>query len=241
MFLGYTDDSGSGDTRAAFDVMATVLIEDKNIRMVEAVSGTLAELIIPGDRRKQFKEFKASEIYSGAGIFKDIKQAQRFDTITKLLTLVAAKGLVVYGAVRKPELAKGVYGSASPTDICFRICLEGINQTMKRDFTKDIALFIVDDFQDRALKTQLRDSFRSLRKRMACSIIQPNEDPLWNIHDDFYFGSSVDSAGIQMADLCAFFVRKHLEGKDCVAESFFDLFKKNLVYSKLEPDGTGLK
>jgi hypothetical protein len=49
-----------------------------------------------------------------------------------------------------------------------------------------------------------------------------------------YFGNSVDSIGIQIADLCAYFIRKHLDG-DAVAEGFYNIIKDCIVDYKVEP------
>ncbi len=50
----------------------------------------------------------------------------------------------------------------------------------------------------------------------------PDYNPrLWYVHDDMYFGSSKDSVGIQLADLCGYFIAKHLEGD--VSIDGFDL------------------
>jgi hypothetical protein len=57
---------------------------------------------------------------------------------------------------------------------------------------------------------------------------------LVHLHDDMYFGSSKDSIGVQLADLCGYFIAKHLEG-DAAGEGFYDIIKDRIVYSKLEP------
>jgi hypothetical protein len=50
-----------------------------------------------------------------------------------------------------------------------------------------------------------------------------------------YFGSSKDSVGIQLADLCAYFVAKHLENNDPEAESFYQIFSELIVHSEIAP------
>jgi Protein of unknown function (DUF3800) len=61
-----------------------------------------------------------------------------------------------------------------------------------------------------------------------------NLDESTYFHDDMYFGDSKYSIGIQLADLCAFFIAKHLEKKP-EAEGFYGLISSQIVFSKAHP------
>ena len=50
-----------------------------------------------------------------------------------------------------------------------------------------------------------------------------------------YFGDSKFSLGIQLADLCAFFIAKHLE-KNTAAEGFYQMIADKIVFSKTYPE-----
>ena len=83
------------------------------------------------EKRCEFEEFHASELYGGYGAFEGIDQAKRFDAITKLLLMLKmCKLTVVYGAVNVATLQKQLYASADPVDISFRICLKGIRSSI---------------------------------------------------------------------------------------------------------------
>ena len=117
---------------------------------------------------------------------------------------------VIYGAVNVHSLATQDYASASPIDIAFRICAKGISAWMAQNVASkignELAILIADD-GDKKVKTDLKQSFRQLRRQIR----PPDYDPkLWYVHDDMYFGSSKGSVGIQLADLCAYFIAKHL-------------------------------
>ncbi len=61
---------------------------------------------------------------------------------------------------------------------------------------------------------------------------------IWHLHDDMYFGNSQESVGLQLADLCSYFIVKHLEGNQAT-EGFFKIIEKQIVYSRIEPEPSG--
>lgn len=89
-----------------------------------------------------------------------------------------------------------------------------------------MVVLIADDFQDSKVKKNLRESFRILRNKLR----PPDYDygEIWHLHDDLYFGSSKESVGIQLADLCAYIVRRNLEG-DPVVSGFYEAIKKQII------------
>ncbi len=154
---------------------------------------------------------------------------------------------VVYGAVHLPALKTEIYGSADPVDVCFRKCLSeirdwadastkkhvsaqlGDNFTVERmteimvpSLLSQLVILIVDEC-DGKTKNTLQKSFRSLRPAPA--------SPLECLHDDMYFGDSRYSIGIQLADLCSYFIARHLEG-DTEIEAFYQIIKPRIYQPK---------
>jgi len=96
----------------------------------------------------------------------------------------------------------------------------------------ELALLIADDTDDKKLKAELKRSFRQMRRQVR----PPEHNPrLWYVHDDMYFGSSKDSVGIQLADLCGYFIAKHLEG-DVSTDGFYQIIADQICNSKVEPE-----
>jgi hypothetical protein len=95
------------------------------------------------------------------------------------------------------------------------------------------SLLLLDDSTEKEKKNRLKQSFRELRRHIRPAGFDPG---LEFIHDDMYFGSSKDSIGIQLADLCAYFIGKHLDGGDPAAEGFYQIFEKEIVNSRTEPE-----
>jgi hypothetical protein len=55
------------------------------------------------------------------------------------------------------------------------------------------------------------------------------------MHDDMYFGHSRDSIGIQIYDLCNYFVARKLKIRgNC--ERFYDIVSERVVCAKMEPE-----
>ncbi|HVZ83650.1 MAG TPA: DUF3800 domain-containing protein [Terracidiphilus sp.] len=234
MFLAYLDDTGS-DRESPFQVMTAVLVPDGFFHAAQSrIVGGLAAYI-PEDKAEEFwqkfDEFKGWQLFGGYGPFEGIEQAVRDGIIEYLLELMNDFRLpIVYGAVDREKMRAQIWGTANPVDVCFRLCMDGIVGQMKGELTDGFALLIADN-STKDWKN-MRDSFREFRSRMARPGREPFPTPY--IHDDMYFGDSKFSIGIQLADLCGYFIAKHLEG-NARAEGFYGLIKDRIVYSRVEP------
>jgi hypothetical protein len=235
MYLAYMDDTGTGNKVERFQVMTAVIVADGFFHAAQsrAIGGLAA--YIPEDKAdefwQKFEEFKGWQLFGGYGPFDGINQETRFGIIEYLLNLVSEfKMPIVYGAVEKEKLRKKSYGSALPLDMCFRICMDGIAEEMQRDFRHDFALLVADN--SNADAKRLRESFYEFRRGMKREGREPFPTP--HLHDDMYFGDSKYSIGIQLADLCGYFISKHLEGNPA-GEGFYNLIKDRIVYSRVEP------
>jgi hypothetical protein len=70
----------------------------------------------------------------------------------------------------------------------------------------------------------------------------PNVDPrptakpnrLLHVHDDMYFGDSRESVGLQVVDLCSFFMLRKLRGID--DPTFYMFMKDTAICAKPQPE-----
>jgi hypothetical protein len=239
MFLGYLDDTARTRKKIPlYQVLSTVLIHESLFEHIETYVGLCVRDFVPKEKLEEFKEFHACELYGGYDFFEGIEQRKRFEVISNLLKPIAKFNIpIIYGAVDLKRLREQPYASANPIDMAFRRCLTGVSEFMARQETPapgpvpEIALLIADDC-DPKIKATLRASFRQLRTHFR----PPHFDVgLFRVHDDMYFGSSQDSIGLQIADLCGYFIGKHLE-KDQAAEGFYEMFKDQIVYSQIDPE-----
>jgi hypothetical protein len=238
MYLAYLDDSGTtgkklDDPDSSFQVVTAVLAKDEQFNSIEILLSKISDLL-PEDCRSSFREFKACDLFRGKGIFKKVDQAKRYQVLSHLCQSVQGIHLpVFYGAVDKPKLKATPFASAHPLDIGFHCCALGIQEWMRQN-TKphEVAVIVADDTTDIENKEALKGAFRRLRPKIHPPDFLPGG--LTQIHDDMYFGDSHDSVGIQMADVCGFFISRHLNQK-AEAEGFYQLFSEQIVCGKVEP------
>jgi len=218
--------------------MSAVVIRDSEFHDVEFAAGITLETLLPEDKWGAFKEFKTCELFGGYGVFQAIDQEWRHAAIKQVLRLLEdGRIAVVYGAVHLDQLRGSVYGSAIPKDICFRICASGVEnyvmQNVETEPAQDMALIIMDEC-DPPLKRTLYETFRDMRRR----VVPPDYGAggrLYQLHDDMYFGDSRFSIGIQLADMCSYFIAKHLMGDDVSTQGFYSLIEPHIKYSEEYP------
>ncbi len=238
MFLAYMDDSGTGDKDKPFQLVTVVMMPDDAFRGAEAANALSLGMLIPEEKAElfwqKFTEFKAFELFKGYGPFEGIEQDVRFKIIECLLEIVKTFEFpIVYGAVNKAEFEKKCfpYGSANLVDVCFRLCIRGVDEIVSRNY--QVALLIADE-TDGKTKSNLRNSFYEYRGRVRPTSAGKKEQRLPYLHDDVYFGDSRYSIGIQLADLCGYFISKHLEG-NAAGEGFYRIIERQISYSEVVP------
>jgi hypothetical protein len=247
VYIAYLDDSATRDKAfTPFKVLSAVVMHDRNLADIEV--GMLISLVqlIPEEKRDKFEEFHAYELFGGYGVFEGIEQKKRLEAIEYLLGVIRSSNIpIVYGAVNRKALRQKVYASAEPLDICFRICAAGIHNWLEKKLpinkerlgplsAPESAILISDDC-DPKIKATIKSTYRQLRWPLTKFPQKEAESNLWYLHDGMFFGDSKESVGLQLADLCSYFIAKHLEG-DTAAEGFYGLIKDHIVYSRVEPE-----
>jgi len=204
--------------------------------------------LFPGDSVSTFQEFHARHLFLGEKAFESIPELDRHTAIRVLLGAVRDYKLpFIYGAVDKRELGKSIFATSESRDVAFQVCILGVEEwarvrntgdvdTGQRLKLGDLILLIVDDSESELeLKKQLKASFRKLRTKVTGVRSLP-QMRIFNFHDAMYFGDSRDSLGIQMADLCGYFMSRHLRGPDPKGAEFFDLIKDQAICARPMPE-----
>lgn len=250
MWLAYLDDAGS-DLQRRYQLMVAVVMHDSMFLHNELIMAGVVKQAIPPEQLEEFwlkfEEFHASELFGGYGAFGAIERSVRMKMIEELLRGFAMSHGICYGCVDRHAMRKHIHGSANHLDVCFRICLNAIKTRMERvqKYVSTLpwppadsiprsfpqALLIADDCAKD--KKVLSESFHQVRARIK---FIPGETELSFLHDDIYFGDSKYCIGIQIADLCAYFISKHLEG-DTSTVHFYKLIEPFIFYWRIEPDG----
>jgi hypothetical protein len=136
-------------------------------------------------------------------------------------------------------------------DVAFNVCVRGIDGWVDEHIVRlsdlgtdkvtmlsplgpsELCLLVVDDTSDQGLKHALKSSFRSLRVRARGLRQLESDRRVWHLHDDMYFGDSKDSVGIQIADLCNYFMMRKLRGEN---DEFFELLEPYAICATPEPE-----
>jgi hypothetical protein len=149
---------------------------------------------------------------------------------------------VAYGAVNLKRLHKSYFGSANPLDVAFRRCVLGAGKWISDQALAELreeqtgephnALFIMDE-SDPKTRAILHKSFRSIRTRFRISGHRNSRLPF--VHDDIYFGDSKYSVGIQIADLCSYFIAKHLAGES-ETDHFYKMIEPQIISAIAEDE-----
>lgn len=244
MHLAYIDDSGASN-RCAMALYGALIIEDRWVASIEGLMALTAANLLPPDRRDDFHEFHAFELFKGKGIFEGISEPKRFRAIDLLLSYVSSHALrFVYAAVDRSLFRSRPVDSITPLTFAFRMCLLGVEEFEREEATRrhlekqpgvdrPLAMYFVDDVTDETRKRPMKSEYRSLRQQKAAN---PSADArLWYAHDALCFADSSESVGLQMADLCAFFTLGRLQ-KRLDQDMFFDKFKSLAVCAKPMPE-----
>jgi hypothetical protein len=243
VYLCYLDDSCEDSTH---QVICAVIIPDTHFLTVEGYFGYVIEKVVPEELRDEF-EFHASPLYHGKPPYDKIDRETAMKMLNACLQAVVEVPIpIVYGAVDLRKLRAGMYATASPIDVAFRLCIPEIERWLRKnkpEQTKDFehcGIIIADDTKNPHHKTQMQKAFRADRPHYRPSVGDDDAPfykvipPLAHIHDDMYFGDSAYSRGIQLADMCCFIVSRHLQGKEDT-EFLYKKIEPHIFSAKIEP------
>lgn len=241
VYLSYFDDSGS-EPSSELCVFGGVVVDADQIHFLEyQVGGMVWNLGLSVDT---FREFKAGELYFANGQFSGFDLNKCRSAFKTLVDVLALHNIAfVYCAVNTSTLAQQpLFGSAKPVDVAFQMCLDRLEQwawsrSRVTNLTPEIPMvspndmcLVIADECDKELRRQLGLTFRKKRRRYAH--YQPNN--LLHIHDSMYFGDSIDSIGLQMADVACWTMRRILGGAE-VDPAIKDTLLKVAVCADVEP------
>jgi hypothetical protein len=245
--LVYLDDS----EESPYQLIGAVIIPELHFLSIENFLAQTIDKYVPEELRDSF-EFHASALFHGKEPFQGLNRDVALELLANCASIVESNDVakVVYGGVNTSKLRSGLYATAQPVDIAFRICMQGIAQwletqpaptpesvcpihgVMHRHENRQIGILICDDTKNQGVKTNLQKAFRAYRRRMKSET--HDRGMLGKLHDDMYFGDSSFSVGLQLADVISFIVLRHLQGKEDT-ESLFKQIEPNIVFGKIEP------
>lgn len=251
MHIAYFDETGI-DGYSSVVMFGALIVPTGSFGVASVMHHNAVRQILPTGGLDDFQEFHASALYLGKEPFEAIDEQKRFLAILTLLAAVRSENMTfIYAAVDRRKFATthpSPFGAIKPLHAAFHLCLLGVEDWATENHSRpgnppgtkvldwqDTYLCVLDDCRDNNLKNEYRKTYRSLRSKHPFAESPNNR--LWHAHDDMFFANSTDSLGLQIADLCNYFVRGHLEGiaeKDGVLR-LEGLAKKNAFYELIAP------
>ena len=136
---------------------------------------------------------------------------------------------ILWGAIDKAELAKKYSNPYRHDDLAFLLCVERVEWWFNKSARDEAGILIADETEPKDEK-QHKKSLRYYRRVQ----IPWSQSKLTHIIDSIHFVSSEETWGVQLADVCNFFIKRHLMAK-LDSEHFFKMFAAQIVYGKLFP------
>ncbi|KAF0181010.1 MAG: DUF3800 domain-containing protein [Hyphomonadaceae bacterium] len=246
----YLDESGVGsiEREPVFVVAGVIVHADRQWKEIEDRLAVLADRHVPKAHRPDFV-FHATELFSGGGTFdrQSWSKESRWAILEDILKIPSEMGLpVVWAATaRRPmvvladmgnRLKRGV--TLDPLEMAHSLsvmaCAHEAHGWMEEHAEIDELAQIVaeDTTQRRAAIKKMFNEIRSDQFRNEYVSFFPQDadrgKPLQRIVNSVQFSEKRESAPLQLADACAFAIRRYLSHAQGSAH-FFDLLKPQLT------------
>ena len=223
--LIYIDEAGIDD-RAPVVVLAGVIVEDKQWRSIERDIDDLILAQVPQSLRENW-EFHAYELWCDkdsklrkAGMTRD----QRLQLLTDFLKIALKHRLPIICAIATKAKVSAIVPKYKRDDfvsIGFWACASVANRWLADHAPPDVGMLIADNADG---ATRRIKAFRYYRKLSAL--------PMRNLVETVHFADSRDTWGLQLADCCAYVIKRQETSKadvkpfyDLIAEAIYDGWK----------------
>lgn len=240
VYIGYVDDAGSTgtqleDCQALFQVVGGPIVDVDLYTGIEDILAMHMQGIVPENEWDAF-EFHSCDMFHAQGPFAKLGQEKCRQLLQGAMEVISVLDCpILYGAVDKVKLKHQLYRSANPIDIAFRLYLESLEKWFDAKSSAEAKIgqgMLILDQSRKDIRHFIEATFREKRKRP-----KPQEDrrgiSLYLL-DDVYFGDSKNSVGVQMADICVYFISRHLSGK-ADSEGFYNIIRDRIYQPKVFP------
>ncbi len=248
----FLDESGISAKEPRVVVAGVIVEGDRQVIQLEDHLAALAEKHIPENQREGFV-FHTMEIWSGTGIFKDRDRWPLSKRINILYDLVRIPRRLEIPIIYYVTEKEGVQFEGDGVDkmtlndktiayhgMAFTGCTLRIEQQMREVWPDEIAQLVAED-NEQARKTIKRahEIIRHPRWLSQNNFEGLDTLPLKRIRGAVHFASKSESGPLQLADVCAFFIRAHLSGKQDAYWFYRPLRKWMLLLPKQAPQWEG--
>lgn len=236
MRFAYLDEAGTSRNEPHALVGGVLINADDKLIQIEQYIQHLIEKHIPEADQEGFV-LHTTEIWSGTKYFenRDIWPLERRTAILADLVKIPEKFEIplVFGYVDKsnfvtkfPQLKSEprkleLYSHAT----AFVICTAVIERTMRTCWPNEVAQLVAEDHPDARATIREGHSFLQNPEAIREAGLEQGEFPLERIRGGILFSAKTECPPLQIADMCAFFIRGHLRGIQH-AEPYYEMLKK---------------
>ena len=219
--ITYIDESGTNPRDPAMVVAGVIVNGDSQLGPVEDAIAALVFKHIPEPDRDDFF-FRASDIWNGWGYFKgkdaEWPEARRHAILADLVQVPVVFGLpLAFGHVPRKEYMASLPRVPSPEELriaihCVAFTHMGtlIERAFREQWPDENTLLIAEDLPE--MKNMLRAVQAVMRSAKAIQTLGFDVRPFKHIRDTVHFASKRDSRILQLADVCAYFIRGTISG-----------------------------
>ncbi len=241
MRLVYFDEAGSSqaETQEPIITVASIILHgDLQTGPIERDAEAIIATV-PDHFRRDF-EFHAKELFSGSDKFKGWRKEQRFAALSAFMGLIPKYKLPVHsiGIVKRGFWraalhleSHGFTRDKQPHflhESAFMNCAIAVEIWFRYHAASERGICIADDTKAR---DKIKGNFRQLRKEPLLTELGADlgadGSKLDHLIDTIYFGNSKESIFLQLADCCAFFIKRTMMGR-ADAQPFFNIIERQV-------------
>ena len=218
----YMDESGISQKEPILVEAAVIVHGDDQVVPVEDYLESLVEKHIPADKREGFY-FHATDIYGGGtkdGIFHDKDEwpdERRWAILDDLVAIPAKFGLpICVGIIKRSEFLPPTDKPHTPQEVAVAAhamaiiqCEVGVELWLRRETEKEITHIVAEDNGEvRLAAKEAHVMLRNKKEMEKEGFVNHFIFPFKRIRDGLQFTSKEESRLLQVADICAWSVRR---------------------------------
>lgn len=224
----YMDEAGISRDEAVTVVVGVVVDGDRQFSAIEAHIQTLIEKYVPVESRKGFS-FHAKELANGGKTFSKSDSEKRLAALKEVAQVPAKFMLpVVIGYVKKSSLPtdraqteekRAILAQAMAYAHC-AIAAENFMRKVAR--LDEVALCVAED--NSSARRAIKAAHASLKDPSKAEMLKPMSGegllPVKRIVDTVHFAQKQEAVMLQIADVCAYIVKRVISGAAHASELF---------------------
>jgi uncharacterized protein DUF3800 len=238
----YFDEAGTSDARTEpFLVVVAVIIRDKHWLAIERAAHDIVNRLVPEKMRQEF-EFHACDLFAGntKGFQRNARDKEiRFEILKSFLTIVRDFKLpIIYTVHDKERLPIRDWQEMTVhRELGRQLCAGYVESWLvKKTRGRDVAM-LISDVVHSDNKREEKLIKRYLLRNRKWPMFATMGPVLEHVVDTIHFADSRESIGLQIADACAFFIKRHyMNESHADAEPLYQIIAGN-IFARAIVDG----